>query len=153
MATGSDLVAIASRHVGERYVFGVLVPKDNPSWKGPWDCADFVSWCVFQVSGRLYGCGNSDQGPAASADAWTGAWRQDGGRLGVVVPLAQAARTAGAAVLRYPQPGANGHIVFSDGAGGTIEAMGAASGVRRGSLHHRRWDTGVLVPWIDYAEG
>ena len=152
MAQGTELVALAAQHIGEKYVFGVLVPKDNGKWKGPWDCAEFVSWCVFQASGRLYGCGRDDLGPAASADAYTGAWRDDSHRLGIVLSVPRAARTPGAAVLRYPQPGATGHIVFSDGKGGTIEAMGAAYGVRRGSLDARRWDIGVLVPWIDYDE-
>jgi hypothetical protein len=152
VAQGSELVALAAQHIGEKYVFGVLVPKDNGNWKGPWDCAEFASWCVFQASGRLYGCTNHDLGPAASADAFTGAWHDDSQQLGNMVSVLRAARTAGAAVLRNPQPGATGHIVISDGKGGTIEAMGAASGVRRGSLDGRRWDTGVLVPWIDYDE-
>jgi len=152
LARGTNLVDLAAKHIGEKYVLGVLVPKDNANWKGPWDCAEFASWCVFQASGRLYGCTNHDSGPAATADAYTGAWRDDSQQLGIVVSLSRAARTAGAVVLRYPQPGANGHIVISDGKGGTVEAMGSASGVRVSSLDGRRWDIGVLVPWIDYDE-
>jgi peptidoglycan hydrolase-like protein with peptidoglycan-binding domain len=30
--------------------------------------------------------------------------------------------------------------------------MGAATGVCKGTLDRRRWDAGVLVPWIEYAE-
>jgi len=152
MAEGIDLVTLASRHIGERYVFGVVTPKDNPRWTGPWDCAELVSWCVFQASGRLYGCDNRDGSPPPWADAYTGAWQADSRRLGDVVSVERAARTAGAAVLRFPQPGATGHIVISDGKGGTVEAMSAAKGVCAGSLDNRRWDTGVLVPWITYAE-
>src|SRR5258706_8300082 len=151
MATGAELVAIAAQHAGEEYVFGVLAPKDNAAWKGPWDCAEFVSWCVFQVSERLYGCVRDDV-PPASANAYTGAWHDDARRLGNLVTVERAARTPGAAVLRIPQPNATGHIVISDGQGGTIEAMGRAFGVRRGSLDARRWDTGVMLPWIDYTE-
>ncbi len=152
MAKGVDLLSLAGQHIGEKYVLGAPVPKDNASWKGPWDCSEFVSWCVFQASGRLYGCLYNDAGPAAAAKAYTGAWSDDSRRLGATVSLLQATRTPGAAVLRYPQPAAHGHIVLSDGNGGTIEAMGRAFGVCRGSLDDRRWDTGVLVPWIEYAE-
>lgn len=35
--TGDMVVRIARQHVGDRYVLGVLVPKNNPNWKGPWD--------------------------------------------------------------------------------------------------------------------
>jgi hypothetical protein len=151
VATGNDLLSLAQTRIGQRYVFGTLVPKDNPRWQGPWDCAEFVSWCVYQVAGKLYGCEDQDRGPAPSADAFTGAWRDDSRRLGIVVSVERAARIPGAAVLRYPQPGAIGHIVLSDGNGGTVEAMGSASGVCKGSLEGRRWDVGVLIPGIEYT--
>src|SRR5439155_2253723 len=51
-----------------------------------------------------------------------------------------------------PQPGAVGHVVFSDGKGGTVEAMGSAYGVRRGSLSGRRWDAGIKIPGISYDD-
>ena len=54
MPSGSDLLKKAATHVGEQYLLGVVVPKDNAQWKGPWDCAEFASWCVFQAAGRLY---------------------------------------------------------------------------------------------------
>src|SRR5262245_9255062 len=104
----------AAPRVGEDYRLGVLVAKDNAAWRGPWDCAEFLSWCVFQVSGRLYGCDNNHGNPAC-ADAYTGYWKRDAGTLGRTVTVAIAAQTAGAAVLRFPQPHLIGHIVFSDG--------------------------------------
>ena len=52
-ATGSDLVRTASTRVGDTYHLGANVPKDNPDWKGPWDCAELVSWAVFQSAGIL----------------------------------------------------------------------------------------------------
>ena len=152
MARGTDLLDVAGRHLGEKYVLGAPVPKDNPYWRGPWDGSEFVSWCVFQVSGRLYGCAQKDAGPAATAKAYVGAWGDDSRRLGMVITVFQAARTPGAVVLRYPQNAANGHLALSDGNGGTIEAMGRSFGVCRGFLDGRRWDTGVLVPWIDYSQ-
>ena len=150
--TGEKLLQIAHRHAGEKYVFGVQVPKNNPDWKGPWDCAEFVSWLVFQSGAGLYGC-DKDRGDPASADAFTGYWERDARNLGQIISLEQAAGTPGAAVLRNPQPGATGHIVLSDGRGGTVEAHSPADGVIQSTLAKRRWDTGVLVPGITYSQG
>ena len=61
-------------------------------------------------------------------------------------------RTPGAAVLRSPQPGATGHIAISDGRGGTVEAHSARDGVIASTISGRRWDTGILVPEIEYSE-
>lgn len=149
--TGADILNKAAQHVNEKYVFGARVPKNNPNWHGPWDCAEFASWCVFQISNKLYGC-DDDNGNPASADAYTGYWKRDAQTLGQTISIQQAAVTAGAAVLRFPAPGANGHIVFSDGAGGTIEAHSTVSGVIRAQLGGRRWDTGILVPGITYSQ-
>jgi hypothetical protein len=149
MATGTDMLNLAATRVNERYV-NRQVPKDDPNWHGPWDCAEFMSWLVFQVSGRLYGCLDNDADPAR-ADAYTGSWKVDSRRLGNRISVAQAAATAGAVLLRFPpQPGTMGHIAVSDGAGGTIEARGRAYGVVRYTADGRDWDTGVLVPWMTY---
>jgi len=111
--TGGAILQIALQHVGEKYVLGIQVPKDNPNWKGPWDCAEFVSWSVFQAARMLYGC-DKDTAAPASADAYTGYWERDSLNFGRIISLDEAARTAGAAVLRFPQVGASGHIVLSD---------------------------------------
>ncbi len=151
-ATGSDLVRIASTRVGEPYVLGASVPKDNANWKGPWDCAELVSWAVFQTAGILYGCANDDGNPA-TADAFTGYWVRDANRFGKIISVAQAAQTPGAAISRLAVPhGLGGHIVISDGRGGTIEAHSHKDGVIKGSLANRRWDFGILVPGISYAD-
>jgi murein L,D-transpeptidase YcbB/YkuD len=151
MPTGREILAIARRHVGERYV-NVLVPKNNPSWKGPWDCAEFASWCVFQVGGFLYGCVD-DQGDPATTESYTGAWEHDAKTLGKLISVERAATIAGAAVLRFPpQPGSMGHIAISDGQRGTVEAHSRARGVVADRIDGRRWDTGVLVPGIEYVE-
>jgi murein L,D-transpeptidase YcbB/YkuD len=150
--TGGQIIQLAQQHVGEKYVFGVLVPKNNSAWKGPWDCAEFASWTIFQVVATLYGCDN-DSGNPATADAFTGHWQRDATSLGEIISLDDAARTLGAAVLRIPQPGAVGHIVFSDGRGGTVEAHSTKDGVIRSTLANRRWDMGILVPGINYTQG
>lgn len=88
------------------------------------------------------------------ADAYTGAWRRDSRLLGTAVSVAEAATIAGAFVLRSPSKDRRiGHVVVSDGAGGTVEAAGARLGLIAGSLRNRPWDTGILVPWIDYVRG
>ena len=48
MTTGNDLLRLAATRIGQKYL-NVLVPKDNPNWSGPWDCAEFASWVVFQT--------------------------------------------------------------------------------------------------------
>lgn len=149
--TGAGLLKRARQHVGEEYR-NVQVPKDNTNWKGPWDCAEFVSWLVFQEAGVLHGCLN-DNAPPATADAYTGAWKADleNSRL-KRVSIQEAAATVGAILLRYPPaPGTMGHIAVSDGKGGTVEAKGRRYGVVEDTAHGRGWDTGVLVPEINYT--
>lgn len=148
---GVRLVQLGRRHIGEQYVFGALAPKDNAKWKGPWDCAEFASWLVFQTAGLLYGCA-SDSGDPATADAFTGFWARDADRVGRKISVQQAMRIPGAAVLRNPQPGAVGHIAISDGRGGTVEAHSTKAGVIASTISGRRWDTGILVPEIEFSE-
>lgn len=150
-STGEALLKRARRHVGEKYILGSLAPKNNPNWTGPWDCAEFASWLVFQSAGILYGCEN-DQGDPASANAYTGFWSRDANSTGTRIALDQAARTPGAAVLRVPQAGATGHVVISDRRGGTVEAHSSKRGVIAFKLAGRRWDTGILVPGITYSQ-
>lgn len=150
MATGAELLELAARHVNQRYVLGVKVPKDNPDWTGPWDCAEFASWCVYQVSHKIFGCDQTKK--PSTADAYTGHWRADAKRLACTVPIVVAKSTPGAFVLRYPAPTLTGHIALCDGAGGTVEAHSAATGVIRGEVDGRRWDVGVLPPMIGYDE-
>jgi hypothetical protein len=150
--TGQDVLQLAKQHVGEKYVFGVLVPKDNSEWPGPWDCAEFVSWLIFQTAGVLYGC-DRDFGNPSTADAFTGYFDRDARTLGEIISLDEAARTPGAAILRAPQPGAIGHIVISNGLGGTVEAHSSKDGVIESTLANRRWDMGLKIPEIAYAGG
>jgi N-acetylmuramoyl-L-alanine amidase len=148
MATGNELLKLARQHIGEPYILGVLAPKDNARWKGPWDCAEFVCWAVFQTVGELYGC-SRNSAPPASADAWTGFWERDA-RKGLLqrISMEDAMRTPGAILLRAPAPGLIGHIAFSDGNGGTLEAHSSKRGVIAGTAGGRRWDMGLLVPGI-----
>jgi len=149
MSTGIKVLEIATQHLGERYILGTLAPKNKPSWHGPWDCAEFVSWCVFQAAGILYGC-NDNQANPANADAYTGYWARDAQQQGQMISIVQAASTPGAIVLRVPNPEI-GHVVISDGEGGTMEAHSTRRGVIKGTLSGRHWDMGILVPGIQYT--
>lgn len=147
-ATGADLLQIASAHIGEKYVLGSRAPKDDVGYKGPWDCAELVSWTIYQASGIPYGWTDNSASPA-QGDAYTGAFQRDAQTIGKMISVSQAAATPGAILLRYPT-GGMGHIVFSDGKGGTVEAMSANAGVTTGKVAGRRWDTGILIPGIAY---
>lgn len=153
MATGEQIVALARQHLNEKYILGALAPKTNSAWHGPWDCAEFVSWCIFQAGGPLLGC--DDNSKPSTADAYTGFWARDAGNASLAkkISVAKAASTPGAVVLRNPRPGMIGHIVFSDGLGGTVEAHSHVDGVVQLALSNRRWDTGLLVVGVDYATG
>lgn len=147
-ASGDDVLALARKHLGERYVLGARAPMGNATWRGPWDCAEFVSWCVYQASGVLYG--TQPLNDPMLADAYTGYWAQQAQAGGHTISVSEAAGIAGAVVLRRPRQGAIGHIVLSDGQGGTLEAHSSLRGVIAGSLSGRRWDAGILVPGIRY---
>jgi hypothetical protein len=130
MATGAGLLRRAREHIHEQYV-NTQVPKDDPNWKGPWDCAEFISWLVFQEAGILYGCVDDNAKPS-QADAYTGAWQTDLMKRGTRVSVDEAAATVGGIVLRYPPgPGKMGHIALCDGKGGTVEAKGRLYGLSR----------------------
>ena len=146
---GQQLLNLASQHIGEKYLLGTFVPKNSSGWHGPWDCAEFLSWAVYQTSGKLYECYN-DLGNPAIADAYTGYWKENSGNLGNTITIEQAIRTPGAAILRAAPTGLIGHIVFSDRNFGTIEARSHLDGVVKGVVNGRRWDYGILVPWITY---
>ncbi|MBL6458641.1 peptidoglycan-binding protein [Belnapia sp. T6] len=149
MPSGLELLKLARTRIGEEYV-NVLVPKNNPNWHGPWDCAEFMSWLVYQVGGYLYGCLNNNGNPAV-AEAYTGAWESDSAKLGKRVDWKLAAGTIGGVLLRFPpEQGAMGHIAVSDGKGGTVEAKGKAYGVVADKAAGRYWDTGILLPKFDY---
>src|SRR5262245_24274689 len=107
------LLELGATKIGQEYILGALVPKNDPAWSGPWDCAEFLSWDVYQVSGKLYRCANNDGNPA-TADAYTGFWKRDADKLGKIVPVDLAARTPGAFILRFSGSGVTGHIVISD---------------------------------------
>lgn len=153
MVTGADILDRAATRVGARYVLGARVAKNDPNPADPWDCAELVSWAVYQATGRLVGCTDNAAAPDR-ADAYTGAWERDSRTNGVLrVPVDVALRTPGAVLLRAPAEGIGGHVALSDGKGGTVEAHSTRLGVIRGKATGRPWDCGVLLPWVAYETG
>jgi N-acetylmuramoyl-L-alanine amidase len=148
--TGQQLLDLARLHLGQKYVLGALVPKNYPDYDGPWDCAEFASYLVYQLTGRLYGCANNAGNPAG-ADAYSGFWGRDARIVGKDSDLATAARTPGAVLLRLAANEIIGHVAICDGTGGTVEAHSTRTGVITNVVSGRRWDKGVLVPWIEYT--
>ena len=144
--TAADVFELALDHLHEDYVLGARAPMANAKWRGPWDCAEFASWCLFQATGVLFGV--KPRHDPIAADAFTGFWADQAREAKAVVPVELAARTRGAFLVRLPAPGRIGHIVISDGKGGTCEAHSSARGVIQGTLAGRRWDIGVIVPGV-----
>jgi N-acetylmuramoyl-L-alanine amidase len=148
--TGDAIIRTAQAHLNEPYILGARAPMANARWQGPWDCAEFVSWCVFQTTGILFGTRPSTD--AILADAFTGFWFADAHAANATIPVESAVGIVGAILLRAPAPQAIGHIAFSDGAGGTVEAFNKKRGVIRSAAGGRRWDVGVLVPGVTYFQ-
>jgi hypothetical protein len=151
MASGAQLLKLAEKHIGEKYI-NVQVPKDNAKWTGPWDCAEFASWLAYQMVGKLFGCRDDGADPAV-ADAYSGAWVRDAtdGTLGVATQ-SDANNTPGIVLIRRPPlPGKMGHVAISDGQGGTVEAAGVNLGVRRDEVEGRLWHHFALIPELTYT--
>lgn len=150
MAAGADLYDLGMTRLGEKYI-NVLVPKDNPNWHGPWDCAEFASWVVYQITGKLYGC-TDNRGNPATTESYSGAWVHDA-QQGVIQTVNQPAAniTAGIILIRKPpMPGHMGHIAITSGNGGTVEAAGVNLGVRKGRVEGRQWHFCAMIPDVQY---
>lgn len=147
MQSGNDILAWARKHLGDKYVFGALTPVAAVD-PHVFDCSKFASCAVYQAAGIIYGC-DQDQDPK-HAYGGTIYWARDAHAKGRIVTLGRAAVTPGAFLLRLAANGECGHIVISDGQGGTVEAACTRLGVIAGTVHHRRWDLGILVPGVEY---
>lgn len=141
---GRDFIDLAQTRLGEDYVYGATVALDDPDWHGPWDCAEFVTWVVKQVTGKIYGV-------TADNDPWTGAWRRDVLK-GTVVPMDidEAVVTPGAILLCFSYEGH--HIVLSVGDGKRcIGAQNYIAGVAYKSVWMLDWSYGIKIPGVEYA--
>jgi N-acetylmuramoyl-L-alanine amidase len=148
MITGADILAKAKSRLGDAYVFGALTPVGAPDPR-VFDCSKLASWAVYQAAKLIYGADN-DAGNPQEVYGGTIYWNRDARSNGRIVSLEEAAASPGAAVLRLATASRCGHIIISDGRGGTVEAHSTAAGVIASTLHGRRWDLGILVPGIEY---
>ncbi|MCG5249060.1 cell wall hydrolase [Methylorubrum extorquens] len=149
-AIGGSILKIAKRHVGQKY--GPKPPDyDEPYWKGEFDCAELASYCTYRAYGILFG--TRPRGIASRAESYTVYWKEDAHAFSCAIPWQDALKTAGAFILRYPPgSGKKGHIAICVGDGDSIyEAHSTNKGVIRGSARGRRWDIGVKLPGVSYA--
>lgn len=129
MYDGNDILSIAERHLGEPYVLGSVAPLANPNWTGPWDCAEFASWCAYQAYGIVFAVRPPDPSRGESYSGW---WYEDALTRDCAVKWEEAVAIPGAILVRKPLGGTHkriGHVAISRGDGTTIEAKGSATGV------------------------
>jgi hypothetical protein len=152
MKPAEHILEIGSSRLNQKYILGANVPLDNPNWSGPWDCAEFASWCVYQAFGVLFGTGPSKN--VAKAEPYSGFWADDAKKFGRIIAWQDALRIPGAVLIRAPKPGKIGHVAFAMGDGDrTLEARGAAFGVNIFSgAAERTWSFGCLLPGVDYDD-
>lgn len=150
MPTADDLIRLAMQHAGEPYDFGADVPLDDANWKGPWDCAEFASWLVYQTTGKVMGCTNN-KASIKEVEPYSGAWARDAEASALQVPLTEASKVRGAVLVRKPRKEKVGHVAISRGDGTTIEAMDTLHGVAVGKIAGRKWDYCIKIEGLTYT--
>lgn len=146
------LIEVGSSRIGQKYVLGANVPLANASWSGPWDCAEFASWCVYQAFGFVFGA--QPKNNLAKAEPYSGYWADDAKKLGKIISWQDALKIPGAVLIRSPSQGKIGHVAISMGDGDkTLEARSAALGVNIfPDAAERTWSFGCLLPGVDYND-
>ena len=148
---GATILDIAKRHLGQPYAFTPTPDYDDPEWKGPFDCAEYVSYCAFRAYAIPYGVVAD---PAKRYNSYSGYWQRDAVKQGIRISWRDALHIPGAILVRYPpgnEPPPYGHVAISLGNGGdTYEARGAQWGVMKHTANGRSWNTGVLLPGVLY---
>ncbi|USJ27572.1 peptidoglycan-binding domain-containing protein [Ensifer adhaerens] len=150
--SGQNIIDVGSTRVGQKYVLGARVPLNNPDWKGPWDCAEFASWCVYQAYGLIFGAGNVRD--VKKAEPYSGFWYSEAKKNGRVIRWEDALKIHGAFLIKAPPGnGKIGHVAISLGdRDRTLEARGQAFGVGIFDKAARRpWSIGCLLPGVEYS--
>lgn len=144
MPHARDLVRVLLPHAGEQYRLGALAPKENAAYHGPWDCAEFVAWGIYQVTGRYVGCRGRRH------DAYTGYFAEDLPRVATQITEEEAVELIGAIALRTARGHHIGHIAVSRGANRTIEAASTALGVTSRHMKHRGFTHFYMLDGLVY---
>jgi hypothetical protein len=148
---GAAILDVARRHLGQRYAFTPTPDYDDPDWKGPFDCAEYASYCAFRAYGIPYGVVAN---AAKRFDSYSGYWQRDANDRGIRISWRDALHIPGALLLRFPprqSPPPYGHVAISLGDGNaTYEALGRNYGVVRHKALNRSWNCGVLLPGVLY---
>jgi Cell Wall Hydrolase/Putative peptidoglycan binding domain len=148
---GASILDLAKRHLGQKYRFTPTPNYEDPNWDGPFDCAEYVSYCAFRAYGIPYGVVPD---PVNKYNSYTGYWERDVKDRGIQISWRDALHIPGAILLRFPpgrEPPPYGHIAISLGDGdSTYEARGREYGVVKYSAGGRSWNTGVLIPGVLY---
>lgn len=146
---GENIIDIARPHLNEKYVFGARAQLTNPNYKGPWDCAEFATWCAYQAYDLVFGASNKNP---RKANPYSGQWYIDGKNENALIAAEEALQTPGAIVGRRPNTMdiEVGHVAISLGGGKTIEARGRRYGVVTVDSMNRPWNFGVLIPGVEY---
>ena len=147
---GKEIIPIAKQHFGEKYVLGARAVLSNANHEGPWDCAEFASWCAYQAYKIVFGAyGNNPD----EADAYSGKWYQDAIKQNLDISIEEALSTPGTFLIRKPKYRSIkiGHIAISDGRGNTLEARSSKLGVGLfGNAAQRIWTIGCRLPGVEY---
>lgn len=144
MPVGHQIIAVARQHLGEVYKLGAQVTFENPNHKGPWDCAEFTTWVVYQATGILLGC---KPRRSSHSEAYTGYWFEDAATYALEISVSDALARPGAMLARRAVSKKIGHIAISLGDGHrVIEAAGTGLNVREFTALGRHWDIGIRIP-------
>lgn len=150
---GKSILKVASEHIGSSYVLGARAVLSNSNHKGPWDCAEYTSWCAYQTYGIVFGTYGSDPN---SADAYSGKWYEDAKKAGTLVSVGEALATPGAFVVRKPGDFNTkiGHVAICIGDSRLYEARSAKHGVVVSTdAVERNWTSGLQLPGVLYVPG
>ncbi len=145
-----DILQKARTRLGDAYVFGALTPVGAPDPR-VFDCSKLASWAVYQAAKLIYGADN-DAGNPREVYGGTIYWNRDARSHGRIVSLEEAAASPGAAVLRLATASRCGHIVISDGLGGTVEAHSTAAGSSPPPCTAGAGIWGFWCPGLQYPE-
>lgn len=130
-ASALDMVTVALRQVGDRYVYGSEADPKDPD-PDAFDCSELIQWACAQV-GVTFADGSGNQIFASE-------------QAGLGKSVAEAARIRGA-LLWHP-----GHVAISLGDGvNTVEARGRKYGVVQGPIGVGRFDRAGLIPGLYYG--